>query len=1048
MLENTSTITQRMEPILIALGIHPGEGVAVGLLFAQSFLLGLSFFALYTAGTAIFLSYFDASAMAYVYVIAACLLILIGVFFNRLEQRIPLSQLLLGSMGGLLLTLLLLRIGLWATSSSLWASWVAFLLIVALRICWTLINLVIWALAGRLFNVRQSKRLFPLIIVGTVLAIIVSGLLNQPLIDLMGIPNLLWISVSGMAGAMGLLFITLRIFQENVGSSHVTNQSLHATTNPGIQKYSLIHSWLKQLAPFRDRYILWMITFTALSTLATYLLEFIFIREANAYYQDTAAYASFFGTYLSVATLILLVTSLFSSTLFERLGLRIGLQSNAGAVTLFAILFLISSFFLGTWSMLFWLVVLTKLSDDVLVVAMTNTAARILYQPLPASQRVSIQTVMESIVLPAAIGFVGLFLIALQFLGELTTRQLFLVLIILSLGWTFASFKIYAAYQEALRKALLKRRFADVEADQTTSEREQVLREGLRSEHPGVVLYSLNMLVDDEASEENSITSLSVNNSFSTSREVLPELLYHEAMEVRLDVAQRMEDTEWLEQIGKPVASSSWLTLVQARLDIETSIQVRAALGRALIALAEASGDQEVLANASENLFDPSSDLYNATLVGLLRHGGIQGVLTAGPRLLELTHSATKEDRILAAQVVGQVKESKFYQPLLTLLVDEDSEVRNAAIHASGQVNNAALWPLVAQGLGHISTRKGAVRILGQGGNSVLPIVSALFTDPDQNHDVQIALARIIGQIGGPKAEALLWAQSTQLEGKWMNQGELWRSLRRNGFKSNAEQTEFIYTQIKEELERASWLSSAWEVIHQKAVEAANREATKPGKITIEGSSKVINEANANMLLADALVGELGLVRSRLFELLSFICDQQLILEVRRILEQQKFALSDAVANPPQHQFGDEEQRAYALEVLDDLLPSTVKQWTLPLLSGELNRRTREAMRESYSTPILTYTEWLLKLIDMPHAEVISWTKACAIYAANSFLSIKHAMPITSPQDNSTTLKGTMIPYMPQPKEFSLLDAVKMQQKSQDPLIRETASWFGKYSSA
>jgi hypothetical protein len=38
-----------------------------------------------------------------------------------------------------------------------------------------------------------------------------------------------------------------------------------------------------------------------------------------------------------------------------------------------------------------------------------------------------------------------------------------------------------------------------------------------------------------------------------------------------------------------------------------------------------------------------------STLVGLLRYGGIQGIMTAGPHLLRLVHSSLEDERILAA---------------------------------------------------------------------------------------------------------------------------------------------------------------------------------------------------------------------------------------------------------------------------------------------------------------------------------------------------------------------------------------------------------------
>jgi len=48
-------------------------------------------------------------------------------------------------------------------------------------------------------EVQQSKRLFPWVVVGSILAIIVSGLVNDALVAALGIPNLLLVGV----GALG-----------------------------------------------------------------------------------------------------------------------------------------------------------------------------------------------------------------------------------------------------------------------------------------------------------------------------------------------------------------------------------------------------------------------------------------------------------------------------------------------------------------------------------------------------------------------------------------------------------------------------------------------------------------------------------------------------------------------------------------------------------------------------------------------------------------------------------------------------------------------------
>lgn len=72
----------------------------------------------------------------------------------------------------------------------------------------------------------------------------------------------------------------------------------------------------------------------------------------------------------------------------NRFGLRLGVLANSAVVTSLALLLLIIQFFFDQLSILFWLVVVTKVSDDALAVSINSASTRILLQPLPIQQRV------------------------------------------------------------------------------------------------------------------------------------------------------------------------------------------------------------------------------------------------------------------------------------------------------------------------------------------------------------------------------------------------------------------------------------------------------------------------------------------------------------------------------------------------------------------------------------------------------------------------------------------------------------------------------------
>ena len=109
--------------------------------------------------------------------------------------------------------------------------------------------------------------------------------------------------------------------------------------------------------------------------------------------------------------------------------------------------------------------------------------------------------------------------------------------------------------------------------------------------------------------------------------------------------------------------------------------------------------------------------------VGLLRYGGIPGVLAVGDWLKAQEHSDDAEDRCLIARVIGEVAIEQFYHPLIALLSDPSPNVRRAALTAAGQVKHPSLLSLVVCNLSDYPTRSAASEALVAYGKLMLPIV-------------------------------------------------------------------------------------------------------------------------------------------------------------------------------------------------------------------------------------------------------------------------------------------------------------------------------------
>lgn len=142
--------------LAIALNIEPGEGGRLALLWTQSFVIGIALVSFYAASSALFLSAYGSDKLPHMYIAAAIVSALFGLSYARFTKRNSPSSILIGTSVAMLIMVVGLRISL-DTADGIWPS-------LLLRACYPLLQamlaVLLWDLAGRMFDVRQGKRLF------------------------------------------------------------------------------------------------------------------------------------------------------------------------------------------------------------------------------------------------------------------------------------------------------------------------------------------------------------------------------------------------------------------------------------------------------------------------------------------------------------------------------------------------------------------------------------------------------------------------------------------------------------------------------------------------------------------------------------------------------------------------------------------------------------------------------------------------------------------------------------------------------------------------
>ena len=871
--------------------IRPGEGRITALLFVHSFCVGMATDSFSTAASALFLATFDVGMLPYVYIGSAGIVVLIGVLYTRLQVRLPFPTLLTATLVFLLLVVCAFRLGLWLSESK----WVAFGLLVWLRMLIVLANLEFWGLTGRLFNVRQGKRLFSLIGSGELTASILGGFATPSFVMFLGTPNLLLVSACGLLLSVGILRITLGQFADQLTPPQATEVTAAKSARSGL------------IELMRHPYIVLIILSNVLMVIVYNFIDYTFYDYTKGRFQDEMHLAIFIGPFFAVVQIVNVLTKTFlSSRLFNRFGLRFGLLAHPLLLIALSVSIAGTHRLIGAVGVLFWLVVIMKLCDEVLWTSIYDPSLLILYQPLPTDRRRAVPVAVQSIFGPLSMGLSGGVLLLLGTTDAFTSVHLAYIVPVILAGALVVARLVNREYPKALTQALTKRTLEEVDLSLQDGASLAIVQQKLHSPYPGEIVYALELL---ERSGHACLT------------DCLIDLLEHPWADIRRDVLRRIERVK---------AIGAYAAVVQ-RVTAEAVPPVRAAAVRAWCALGEA----EIVDAVSPFLHDPQSEVRMGAMVGLLRYGGIEGILAAGECLILAAHAPDPTLRAFAARGLGEVGLQNFYQPLVPLLHDDDPMVRRTALTAAGNMQQPKLWPVVLEHIATPDVGHTAVCALVAGGESTLPALATAFTRAEQDPVTRVRIARIWGRIRGERAIALL-RDYVDMPDVAVRTSVL-VSLGFCGYQAQDGDLTRIRQQITQEVAQAAWV---WAALAD------------------------IGEDVALSLLWAALRHDIDQIHRRLFILLSFIFDRQ---AMHRAWE--NFSHASA------------EKRAYALEIIDVLVTQELKAIIMPLLEDLPPLERLQRLRDRFPQCRLSRTQRLQDMVSQLETVVHPWTRACALYS-------------------------------------------------------------------
>ena len=246
-----------------------------------------------------------------------------------------------------------------------------------------LLALVFWNLANDLFNTRQSKRLFPLIIAGGVLGGIVGSFGTPFLAGAISLDNLMLVYlVTSIAGAMTV---------KRMGSRFPTLLLSDKKGKKTKSRSSITKEFKKVLPLIRESKLVKIIIMLALMpnvVLPIMNYQFNFAIDQTFATEDKMIY--FFGYFRGVLNIISLIILLFVARIYGRWGLPVALMFHPFNYMLAFIAFLLRFDILSA--------MYARISTRVLLTTINNPARAVLMGLFPVSYRAVIRPFLRGTV--------------------------------------------------------------------------------------------------------------------------------------------------------------------------------------------------------------------------------------------------------------------------------------------------------------------------------------------------------------------------------------------------------------------------------------------------------------------------------------------------------------------------------------------------------------------------------------------------------------------------------------------------------------------------
>jgi ATP/ADP translocase len=438
--------------IFALLGVETGEESMVSMLLTQSVFLGVFFGAFDISAHSLFLSVFDEKMMARAYVVSGLAGIILTSLYTWMQTRMQFRNFAIVN----LFAVTCFTLVLWTVLVISPAKWVVFFVFIMLGPLNILAMLGFWGTTGRLFSLRQGKRLFGLVDSGLVIGIIISCY-TIPILLSFGFEshNILLISSLSVFLATVIQVVIARRFSLNTGKNE--NPATESTnTEDSSGKKNIINVFR------HDRYTRTMAIFVALSVVTAFFVQYSFMAVTREQYPAEEDMAKFLGIFTgSMMIFTLLVKLLVFSYIIRNYGLKTCLAVSPVLIAGFTAIAILIGTTMGYsaesvngFLIFFLLLALSRLFSKSLKDSIESPSFKVIYQTIDEKIRYEIQSGMDGTVNEIAALSSGLLLAGLGMLSFIKLIHFSIVLFFIICAWISVAFLLYSEYRKSIRKAL------------------------------------------------------------------------------------------------------------------------------------------------------------------------------------------------------------------------------------------------------------------------------------------------------------------------------------------------------------------------------------------------------------------------------------------------------------------------------------------------------------------------------------------------------------------------------------------------------------------